>query len=505
MGSCRVTRPLGYNEQYELAQYTLGYSRGVSTACRLTVPGKVHQSGQGHLKSIIYRAIASVVSESPLLQATIKDSESKKPVWVHTGSVDLGKHVEWIELEPLDDRDGLLQEKIMAELDAEFADLTMRPAWRVAILQWAEGEELDVLFTWNHAHTDGMGGRIFLERLQASLILETQKETTTMMVTNLEVPCPDTPLRFPPSTELFVDLPMSMGFLLQQAWNETKPTSIFPNPNTATWAPIKTTPYKTNVRTFTVNNATLSGVLVACRSNQTTLTALLHGLILLSLASRLDEDAAPSFASLTAIDQRRFLPSHPQSYPWLEPSATIANYVTNTTHEFNKALVSQMRAQSDQGLREDEISDNTIELIWSASRRVRADMEARLQKGLRDDRLGLMKFVSNARTLFEKEVRKPRALSWAISNLGMMDGIPSRGGVHTGGEKTWEVRRAQFTLSAHVPDAALLIAAVSLKGGDLVTTCSWQDTVVEDTLAERVVKDLERWMTRIGFSVVSKA
>ncbi|KAF2446627.1 hypothetical protein P171DRAFT_520101 [Karstenula rhodostoma CBS 690.94] len=495
-----VLRPLGYNEQYELAQYTLDYHRGVSTACRYTIPKQLinRPDFEANLQDMIYGAIARVISNSPTLCAAIRDAESKKPVWIHLASVDLDDHVEWIKLEKFTNADEVVQEKIRSEMDTRFAGLGTRPGWRVAVLQHVSNDVLDVVFTWNHAHTDGMGGKIFHDRLLKALVAEKESEPKTRMRNGRKLDFTGVSKLFPPATESFVDLPTSAGFLLQQAWNETKPTSLFPNLSTARWAPVLKEPYSTKFRTCIVDNVTLSGILKACRDHKTTLTALLHSLVLLSLASQLDGSKARAFASLTAIDQRRFLPSNPPKYPRLDPNTTLANYVTNTTHEFDVPFVAQIRSHIGKS-HDERLSTDQLDLVWSGASMVREDIEGRLTKGLKDDRLALMKFVPNARALFEKEIRKPRALSWAISNLGVLDGtVKGEVTAVRKGEEGWHIQRAQFTMSATVPDAALLIAAVSLRGGEFVITCTWQDKVVEDALACRVVGHLKKWMEQIG-------
>lgn len=489
-----------YSEQYEIAQYTLDHNRGVSTACRYTIPKKLinHPDFEAGLQDKIYGAIARVISNSPTLCAAIRDAESKKPVWINLASVDLDEHVEWIRLDQFTNADEVVQKKIRSEMDTRFAELGKRPGWRVVVLQPVNNDVLDVVFTWNHAHTDGMGGKIFHEKLLEALVAEKESKPKTRARDGGKLDIDSASKLFPPSTESFVDLPTSAGFLLQQAWNETKPALLFPNLNTARWAPVLKEPYSTKFRTCIVDNVTLSGILKACRDHKTTLTALLHGLILLSLASQLDESQARGFASLTAIDQRRFLPSNPPKYPWLDPNTALANYVTNTTHEFDSPFVARIRSHIGKS-HDERLSTKQLDLVWSSASKVRGDIDRRLTKGLKDDRLALMKFVPNARALFEKEIRKPRALSWAVSNLGVVVGTVKgeATAVHEE-EEAWRIQKAQFTMSAHVPDAALLIAAVSLSGGDFVITCTWQDKVVEDALADRVVGHLKRWMEQIG-------
>lgn len=112
-----------------------------------------------------------------------------------------------------------------------------------------------------------------------------------------------------------------------------------------------------------------------------------------------------------------------------------------------------------------------------------------------------MKFVPNAREMFKNELQKPRTLSWAISNLGVMDSAPCKEySPDSQQDRAWKISRAQFTLSTHIPEAALLMGAITVKGGEMVITCTWQDTTVETVLAERIVEDMHRWLSQIGKS-----
>jgi hypothetical protein len=439
------------------------------------------------------------VSDSPTLRASIKDSESRKPVWIHIINLDLNEHVEWISYSESTDIEGTLQDKIRSELDTRFTDLSIRPGWRVVVLQHPRNDMLDVIFTWNHATTDGMGGKLFHDKLLEALATERHINTTARVGYDRKLYFPSLSDRFPPATESLVDLPTSTGFLLQQAWNETKPHWLFPDPSTTIWAPIRRGSCFTKFRVFELNNATLSGVLKTCRARKTTLTAVIHGMVLLSLIKQLGNSTVRAFTSLTAIDQRRFLPSYPASYPWLEPKTTMANYVTNITHEFDERFVAQVQSCLGGQSHGELLSSAQLDFVWSGAVLVRKDIEKRLHKELRDDRLALMKFVRNARAIFEKDVKKPRLISWAVSNLGVINGA-TKGDVNVADkiDGSWSIRRAQFTLSAHIPGAVFLVDVMSLKGGELVITCSWQDQVVEDIIADRLMGDLNVWMTQVG-------
>jgi hypothetical protein len=451
--------------------------------------------------STVNAAIARVISCSPTLQAGIAGANSKKPAWMQLGSIDLNQHIEWTSLDDSHDSERLMQGTVESQLDTRFFELDVRPGWRVVVLEHNDINFLDVLITWNHPHADGMSGRIFhellLESLNASVSEESSQELAELAELTLHLP--GTSSKFPPATEQLVDLPISPMFLLKEAWNDNKPTSLFKSPTQAHWAPIRTSPYKTQFRLFTIEASILSKVLTTCRHHKTTLTALLNGLALLSLVSRLDESTASAFASSTAIDQRRFLPSDHPNYSWLEPKKTIANYVSIMTHTFESALVADVRSELASKATQESLSDGLLNVLWSICARVRGEIEERLRIGLKNDSVGLMKFIPDWKAQFKGDVKKPRKLSWFVTNLGVMNGKPeSQGeGVNTS-EEEWSIDRAQFTLSTETPVAALLIAAISVKDGKLVITCTWQDTVVEASLGEQIVADLERWLNQIG-------
>lgn len=179
----------------------------------------------------------------------------------------------------------------------------MRSGWRTAILQHTQSNFLVFLFVWNHPHGDGMSGKIFHEFLLHHLNTDEGDLTLQFADTSSE-------FSFPPTTEQLRGFPTSASFLLEATWDGHKPIWLFRDTHQADWAPICTSSYKSQFWTFTINN-TLFNVLAACRHHKTTLTALLNSLVLISLSSHLEKSRASAFASSTAIDHRRFLPSHP--------------------------------------------------------------------------------------------------------------------------------------------------------------------------------------------------
>ncbi|PVH99917.1 hypothetical protein DM02DRAFT_415449 [Periconia macrospinosa] len=489
--SRQAIRRLGNNELYQLAKYCLDLYRGTSVSCRYAIPKELaSENARSKLTSTINTAIGRVISRSPALQAGIARADSRKPVWIPL-SVNLNHHVTWKFVEDSQDFERSLQDVIRSELDERFFDLDVRPGWRVVIMRDTNADLLNITFTWNHPHGDGTGGKIFhellLEHLNILLSEEASGESSDGEVT-LEMG--DSFSKFPPATEKLAHLSVTPKFLLKQLWEDHKPTSIFKSPTQADWAPHPKSYSPTRFRVFTLDNDTLSKVLNACRQNETTLTALLNGLALVSMTKNLSKSKTSAFASVTAIDQRRFLPSNPPEYPWFDPQKTIGNYVSVMSHQFDRDLVAQIRSALTSTSWDGILPDRVLKLLWSVSARVRHEILARLNQGLKNDVVGLMKFVPDWRAQMKSDLKKPRKPSWIVTNIGVLQGKKAAG--------KWSICRGQFTLSTETPAAALLISIMTVRDGEMVVTCTWQDSVVEASLVECVVADLERWLRQIG-------
>jgi hypothetical protein len=61
----------------------------------------------------------------------------------------------------------------------------------------------------------------------------------------------------------------------------------------------------------------------------------------------------------------------------------------------------------------------------------------------------------------------------------------------------WSISRANFALSANVVSAALGIAIVTIRQGELALACSWQDDAVELSVGEGFVANLTRLLQEV--------
>lgn len=492
-----------FSEGYQLAMHTLDHYRGTVVACRYCPPPSLARpEALAKLKAGFYDSIARIALAQPHLQVGITGENSKDPAFVRLDRLDLRNHVFWTSFDNSIRLETLYTEILQTQLDTRYDHLATQPGWRVVILHKIGAESMEVLYVWNHAHHDGTSGKIFHQNLLRNLneiflrntepVLEVSADSESWL---LDLPDPSS--RLPPNPEILTPWPMSPVFLLKCLWRELKPTWIFgPGPTHATWAPIRASPFATRFRNFTVDNDTVTKVVGVCRLHHTTLTGLIQALVLVSLTSALED--MKGFASITPYDLRHVLPSNTPQYPWLQPKESMCNYVSNVYHEFGSKLVESIRSKMPSQAKKAELSADATEIIWSVAAGVRREIKERLDSGIRNDWIAIMKFVSDWRDQQQSEAAKPRFPSWLVTNLGVLDG--GSGNVH-GQQEGWSLRRAELVLSAEVPSAAFSVSIMTVKGEEMCITCSWQDCVVDPGLGERLMGDLERWLNEIASSL----
>ncbi|KAI0465886.1 alcohol acetyltransferase [Xylaria cf. heliscus] len=495
-------RRLGHNEAYQLAMYVLDQYRGTSVSCRYVIPPALRdQSRRPQLIELVQKAVSRCVLGQPVLQVGISDAETSHPIFVHLDSLDLSQHIEWKFLASSVDFEATLCQLTISQLDATFPPMDKQPGWRMVILHQHEADFLEILFTWNHPHADGMSGKIFHQDLIRNLNaegLEDHQESSEANILRL----PGETTRLPPPIEHIMDLPLDMAYLVKTLWEDSKPRILCRTPTLAHWAPIIPLPYKTQFRSFTIENDILSRVLSACGRHQTTLTGVLHGLTLASLASHREKVAASGFQAATTIDMRRFVPSSPTGYEWLKPDRTMGNFVTQIHHTFDPDLVAKIRSRQSSISKDEqvlELDNKTADLIWDTATRIRAEIQNKLNIGVKNDVVGALKFVKDWNAQMKNAARRPRQASWMVTGLGVIDGDMASGHDPVQANNSlWKIRRAQFALSAEVTAAALMISPMTAAGERLCVGGSWQECAVDATLGECVMADLERWLGHIA-------
>ncbi|RYP75900.1 hypothetical protein DL771_002164 [Monosporascus sp. 5C6A] len=500
----KVIRKLGRPEAYQLGKHTLELYRGTAVACRYLVPRSlVSPESCEKLVDVFESAVAQAVLEHPLLQVGIVGEHSKTPTWIQLESVDFRDHVEWKTAESSEEFDRLFRETLQSQLDTEFANLGSRPGWRMSVLHQKEAGFLEVVYCFNHPASDGVGAKILHQTLLRCLNNRAADDARSRILKDRILELPESLDHFIPAQHKITKFPTTASYVAKSLWKDTRPSFLSKDPSHATWAPYRTSPYKTRLGWFSIDQPALQRVLAECRRQRTTLTGLLHALCLISLTPQLGEAEARAFAAMTAVNTRQFLPSNPPAYPWLELNKTIGNLSSAIYHKFDEELVAEVRSHTRDAPTSDLPLDERLKNIaWEVASGVRRKIEADLKLGVKNNVINLMKFVGLVggwKAYLKDHVRTPRELSWLVTNLGVLDGTV-QGVTPEGTEdrEAWLVSHAQFALGADVASAVFQLSPIAVKGGDLVVTCSWQEGVVDSDLAERFVANLERWMKQLG-------
>ncbi|KAH6644980.1 alcohol acetyltransferase [Truncatella angustata] len=492
-----VLRRIGPVEGYQSAQHLLGFYCACAVTSQYTFQNDSITRPKGiSLRNVLENALALTILEHPLLQVGLIDENSKRPAWIQLDSVDFRINVEWRDvLNPESSRETLL-DTLQTQHDSPFRELSQRPAWRVVVLRSDDSSDFEVVFAWNHTVADGMSGKIFHQTLLRNLNHTYSAQHPAIELVDHVLKLPKLSKLTPPLEEL-LKFPISPAFVATEGWQSMRPSFLGSKSQyAATWAPMRRTPLKTVIRLVEIPKQDLERLLMKCRQEKTTLTGLLHAVTLLAFATRLNANQARAFEAGTPFDLRRFMSSMPPGHAGLDPHQTVGNLVAYFTHKFDADIVASLRNKFEKAMTSADILEELERGLWSEATVFRERITQRLEAGTKNTSLGLVKFVGDWRKFLKDEFKKPRAHSWEVSNLGVLDG--QIGGDAAKEGQYWTIKSAVFSQSAAVIGPAYLISPVTVKGGSLTLGCTWQYEVLDQTLAIGVTNDLQTWLIDIA-------
>ncbi|KAJ4418555.1 hypothetical protein N0V85_001388 [Neurospora sp. IMI 360204] len=481
-------RPLGPIEVYSSSRHALGFYRCLAHTCRYAVPWSVLQGKS--VPDVLETAVANLVLRLPRLSVAITGNEASRPYFASVHSLDLSYHLECVELPAeLDShaRDSHLLHMLEAQHNQLWPDVGTRPPWRVLAVynprpsQLEDRQIIDIVLAIHHSLADGRSTSIF----QASLLDELNKQPAHPSCLEdhvLRMPSKPHGHILPPQEEL-VKFTTSWRFLAGTLLNQLasgwlgKPATDLP----WTGAPIRPDPYQTRLRLVTLPAKAVSQLLANCRANGTTLTPLLHALILTSLARRLPAETATSFQSCTPIDLRPFVQSGPLVTDRAESFGVL---VTSASHSFDSSRVSALRGQA------------SGEKIWSLAQTLRQELKDRVETIPRDDMVSMLSWVADWRGFWLNKVNKRREQTWEVSNIGSLQGSPEDTEPVSGSK--WQILRSVMSQCAIVAGPALCASVSGVIGGPISIALSWQEGILESELVEGVAHDLQLWMDQGG-------
>lgn len=437
------------------------------------------------IADVLETAITHVVLALPSLSVGIVGQETSKPYFVQLPSINLEHHFE-CSVEPSPDHGtqeaGLLS-ILQDQHDRSWPEIEQRPPWKLTAIVRppADGgglQVVDVVFAAHHSIADGRSTARFHSKLLDEL--NQQKGRPAQLCGHILTVASD--IKLDPPQEELVKFTRSWAFFLGTLWRELGPAWLQRRPPPAPWTGkvITREPCQTRLRLVTVPAAAVPRILAACRAHQTTLTPLLHVLILASLARRVPPKDARALRGSNPIDLRPFIERDPQLGAIENP---FGSFVSTQSHYFSAPTLARLREDA----RDDE--------IWELAAELRGSMKQHLGKVPADDIMSMLAWVGDWQKFWLAKVGKPRQDTWEVSNIGSMPGGQDASEETIRG---WRIHRCIMSQGASVAGAGIALSVAGIIGGDICIALSWQEGIVETGTVDGLADDLRCWLERLG-------
>jgi hypothetical protein len=378
----------------------------------------------------------------------VKDKHTEKPAYEGVSSINLEDHVSIVDEVNSAEETEAFEKVLPPILDRPWpADI---PPWRIIVLPLAShgstAKRCFIVFSFSHTLGDGMVGITFHRTLLEALRRTTgtdEKESFLITPPTQVLPAPfDTPER----------LPISWKFLLGPLLAVYLPNSIneilglraaVSTVDAGTWTgpPIFFDPavaQQSRVRILEIEAPLVLRALKASRAHDSKLTASMHQLIVRALSKAIPDRDVTNFVSATAVDMRASIGI---------PRYTWGLFVSGHYEVHPRVL-------------ETALSDE----MWAAASSITKRL-AECGTRLHDQAIGLLRYVPSIRNWTLGKIGHRRDCSFEVSNLLAFDG-----GVHP----TCNISKMVFSQPANVMSAPLVFNIISVQGGSLMCTVSWQ-------------------------------
>lgn len=434
------------------------------------------------------------------MSTVILNGNTESPVIATPKTLDLNTHLE-IRKADNDVSEDKCIEKLMVQIgDEECTSSHIAPPWRVTLVPLKSGpssgqSRLLVLYSNYHSHGDGRSGLAFHTSFHAGLVKHFGQANNDYMPIDSVCEAPTMPLL--PPIEEGGRMTLSWSFLLSPLLGTYLPTSItsFLGIRTS-WLTHEADIWRGKQTTFDPANhtsglvllnieaATISKVLEQCRTKSTTFTGLLHHLISRSLVAP-DGGAVTEKAFNTgiAIDMRHLFGDR-------YSRASMMNCVTG----YSELVV------LDRSLETATWATDSSSQFWEAARKTSAGLKT-ASSTLHNQPIGLLQYLKDFRGWTIGQIGKEREMSYEISNLGAFDPASQK----DNGIPAIAVEKAVFSQPGAAAGALLNFNPVSIKGGPLAVTITWQLGVLglsegddETAFVRKVSSNLESLICEIA-------
>ncbi|CAG8052425.1 unnamed protein product [Penicillium nalgiovense] len=442
------------NERRTISREDVGYYNALVVAAVYEIANEDidPNSAQSYLVPLSH-----CIGKYPYLSVVVKDKHTEKPAYEAVYSIDLHDHVSIIHEDQANSKDetAKIQKILPAILDRPWpADI---PPWRIVVLPLASSQGYTVTrcfiaFAFSHALGDGMVGvafhRTFLDAWRQTTGVE---EKAPFLVTppSQTLPEPfDTPERLPISWKYLLE-PLIAVYLPKFVAKILGLRASASTLDAGTWigSPMFFDPgaaLQSRVRLLEIEAPLVQKALQTSRTHDTKLTATVHQMIVRALSRAIPNPDITNFVSGTPVDMRASIGT---------PGLTWGLFVSG--HYEVHPRVPNM---AEPALSED---------MWAAASSMTKDLAA-CGARLQDQAIGLLRYVPSIRNWTLGKIGQQRDSSYELSNLLAFDNMGD------GADQNCKVVKMVFSQPGNVTSAPLVFNIVSVKGGSLMCTVSWQ-------------------------------
>ncbi|KAI4674816.1 uncharacterized protein J4E84_010422 [Alternaria hordeiaustralica] len=475
-----ILRILGKSEQLSAVSHALGFFKNVGMSAHYTLSSTT-TTQPPNLQSVVYAALADVVKRHAILSAIPINEATPEAYFARLEVIDLEKCVVWktrvgdatrgeedLEL------DGILEGQHNVGFTSDYGDV---PFWRLVILQDAGAElSFTASFIFHHSLGDGATGSIFHRSFLQGL--------------NTAISLPS------PVTQNNTCIPTDPTIQLLSPLETLHSLPINPNPHShransaselAEWfgTPIHT-PLKTHYKTLYFSPPTTAAFAERCKDSGVTVTSGLTAVLSGALFSALP-DTVEALTGIIPINLR----------PWLSLPATEADVAMGS---FIDAIKVHVRREECVGAGDDGTSMMSgLPAARHAAEEIKRYLANASPTGEPYTSIAPFKLIPDVAAVFTSLLGTTRDAAFEISNLGRFP--PPADHTRSGDDDAahWRIGRMVFSRSAVVFGAAVTTSVVTGADGGLSVGFCWQDSVVESSVVEQIMKGCREGVEGCGF------
>jgi hypothetical protein len=395
-----------------------------------------------------------------------EDKQDSEVCFARLPSIDLKTCVEFIERRhgvTAGDKDEELELLLQNQHRINFREnIGSKPFWRLVILHDPKDQStFTAAWFFHHALGDGGCGPIFHRSLLSALDVASTGDAIDSIVKS-----PSSPLL--PKFEDLHSHPISWPFFLRAILGSIFPSYFAPRaPKLWTGPPI-TAPNPlpgTKIQLLPLSAPTTTQLLKLSRENKTTMQATLECCIATALFAVLPADTHTRVNASGPISVRSILRHDGQPVADDEFVLALAEY--RHMHERASHTLSGGK------------------FPWEEARAVRSTIQTEIAKKGADNDVSLLRYVSDMHKYFTEKIGQERAISFELSNLGLVK-------AETGAGDGWKLGRCVFSQSPNITGPPIVCAAVTGGDGCCVLAFSWLEGLVEDEMVRAVVDGVEK-------------